>query len=229
MEFRNLKENIQIGDESAIGSPKFFKESRGSGYFIGEVFAIDKDLIPNARRDYFNPNPAAKQFEDSLHYFFNKELYDLYHYASKVRSAQRTVSNFQKKEEEYNEKAANAGFIDSEEKENAEKELNEERQKAVKAEKEIENRKKESEGNEIYQRVFAAIEDTYKRDSSQKKNEKKDPKKGKNQNKYLTQGLSKYKGKDQKLIAKIYGIIKNILPKDMADLVIQKIQEELSK
>lgn len=67
---RLRKENIQIGDESTIGYPKFYKETRGNGYFIGEIFAVDNDLIPNARRDYFNPNPTAKQFETVLHPFF---------------------------------------------------------------------------------------------------------------------------------------------------------------
>ena len=227
---RLRKENIQIGDESAIGSPRFFKETRGSGYFVGEVFAVDKGLIPNARRDYFNPNPATKQFEDALHLFFYQELYELYHYASKVRSAQKTVANFRKKEDEFNEKTENAGFIDSEEREAAQKELDEERERAAKAEREIANRKKDTEDNEIYRRVFTAIEETYKpAEPAQTGTGKKSEKADKKQNKYMTQNLSKFKSKDQKLIARIYGIIKNILPKDMADLVIKKIQEELSK
>ena len=46
---------------------------------------------------------------------------------------------------------------------------------------------------------------------------------------YLTQSLSKYGKKEQKLISKIYGIIRAILPHDMATVVINKIQEELSK
>lgn len=55
---RLRKENIQIGDENTMG--KFFKQERGNSYYIGEVFAVDNNLIPNARRDYFNPNPSAK-------------------------------------------------------------------------------------------------------------------------------------------------------------------------
>ena len=43
---RLRKENIQIGNETTLS--KFFKEARGSTYFIGEVMAIDKNLIPNA-------------------------------------------------------------------------------------------------------------------------------------------------------------------------------------
>lgn len=48
-------------------------------------------------------------------------------------------------------------------------------------------------------------------------------------NKYLTQSLSKYGKKEQKLISRIYAIIKSMLPKDMAEMVVKKIQEELSK
>ena len=47
--------------------------------------------------------------------------------------------------------------------------------------------------------------------------------------KYKSQNLSQYSKKEQKLIGKIYGIIRAILPHDMADVVINKIQEELSK
>lgn len=43
-------------------------------------------------------------------------------------------------------------------------------------------------------------------------------------NKYLTQSLSKYGRKEQKFIAKIYNIIKTILPKDLSDIVINKIK-----
>ena len=229
---RLRKENIQIGDESTIGYPKYFKEQRGNSYFIGEVFAVDNGLIPNARRDYFNQNPATKQFEKVLKPFFNSELYNLYHYASKVRSAQKTVSNFQKKEEEYKEKLNNAGFIDTEERETAQKELEEERAKSLKAQREIENRRKDADENEVLNRVFNEIEKTYKHSDSQEEptqKKKNGSGKGEKGNKYLTQSLSKYGKKEQKLIAKIYNIIKMILPKDYSEMVIKKIQEELSK
>ena len=224
---RLRKENIQIGDQDTLGYPKFYKEPRGNGYFVGELFAVDKKLIPNARRDYFNPTPAAKQFEDAVHDFFYSELYDLYHYASRVRSAQKTVASFQKKEEEFQEKLTNAGFIDAEERETAEKEIEEERAKVEKAQREISNRKKDAESNEIYERVFTAIETTYAPPEKEPKSTSGDATAKKS--KYMTQTLSQYPKKEQKLIARIYGIIKNMLPRDMADMVVKKIQEELSK
>lgn len=51
----------------------------------------------------------------------------------------------------------------------------------------------------------------------------------KNKPKLKSQNLTQYSKKEQKLIGKIYGIIRAILPHDMADVVINKIQEELSK
>ena len=47
--------------------------------------------------------------------------------------------------------------------------------------------------------------------------------------KFITQSLSQYNKREQKLISKIYMIINKILPKDTADLVISKIQEDLQK
>ncbi len=229
---RLRKENIQIGDENTLGYPRYFKESRGNGYFIGELFVLDNRLIPNARRDYFNPTPALKEFEDIVHNFFYSKLYELYHYASKVRSAQKTIASFIEKEREYQEKASESGFIDNKEKENVKKEIEQEREKVEKAKREIENRKKDAGSNEVYARVFAEIEKTYKSKEEPKKREEietEERESSEKNNKYLTQSLSKYGKKEQKLIARIYAIIKSILPKDMAEMVIKKIQEELSK
>lgn len=229
---RLRKENIQIGDENTLGYPRYFKESRGNGYFIGELFVLDNRLIPNARRDYFNLTPALKEFEDIVHSFFYLKLYELYHYASKVRSAQKTITSFIEKEREYQEKASESGFIDNKEKENIKKEIEQEREKVEKAKREIENRKKDTGSNEVYARVFAEIEKTYKSKEEPKKREERETEEresSEKNSKYLTQSLSKYGKREQKLIARIYAIIKSMLPKDMAEMVIKKIQEELSK
>jgi len=101
-----------------------------------------------------------------------------------------------------------------------------------KAKREIENRRKDAANNEVLGKVFAEIEKTYKsedvEDISKSKKEEKQGNTDKT-NKYLTQSLSKYGKKEQKLISRIYAIIKSMLPKDMAEMVVKKIQEELSK
>ena len=48
---RLRKDNIQIGNDDAL--QKLFKEDRGHHYFVGEVFAMARDLIPNSQRDYW--------------------------------------------------------------------------------------------------------------------------------------------------------------------------------
>lgn len=53
---RLRKGNILIGDSQTLNV--VFKDARFNGWSIGEIFAIDKLLVPNARRDNFEKNPA---------------------------------------------------------------------------------------------------------------------------------------------------------------------------
>lgn len=53
---RLRKGNILVGDHQTLNI--VFKDARFNGWSIGEIFAIDKLLIPNARRDNFEKNPA---------------------------------------------------------------------------------------------------------------------------------------------------------------------------
>ncbi len=53
---RLRKGNILIGDHQTLNI--VFKDARFNGWSVGEIFAIDKQLVPNARRDNFEKNPA---------------------------------------------------------------------------------------------------------------------------------------------------------------------------
>lgn len=53
---RLRKGNILVGDHQTLNI--VFKDARFNGWSIGEIFAIDKLLVPNARRDNFEKNPA---------------------------------------------------------------------------------------------------------------------------------------------------------------------------
>lgn len=53
---RLRKGNILIGDAQTLNS--VFKDSRFNGWSIGEIFAVDVNLIPNARRDNFEKNQS---------------------------------------------------------------------------------------------------------------------------------------------------------------------------
>lgn len=53
---RLKKGNILIGDSQTLNV--VFKYARFNGWSIGEIFAIDPRLVPNARSDNFEKNPA---------------------------------------------------------------------------------------------------------------------------------------------------------------------------
>lgn len=53
---RLRKGNILVGDHQTLNVA--FKDARFNGWSMGEIYATDKDLIPNARRDNFEKNQA---------------------------------------------------------------------------------------------------------------------------------------------------------------------------
>lgn len=53
---RIRKGNILIGDSQTLNTS--FKDARFNGWVIGELFVVDSQLIPNARRDNFEKNSA---------------------------------------------------------------------------------------------------------------------------------------------------------------------------
>lgn len=95
---RLRKGNIQIGNENTL--QKLFVEERGIHYFIGEVFAVDRNLIPNSQRDYFIENFALKIFENALTDYF-EELHKLYYRASELNSAVKSVKALETVEEKF--------------------------------------------------------------------------------------------------------------------------------
>ena len=56
--------NIQIGDESVFDH--LFHEDRFNRWCVGEVHILDPYIIPNGRRDYFEPGPHLRNLENRL-------------------------------------------------------------------------------------------------------------------------------------------------------------------
>lgn len=109
---RLRKENIQIGGEDSL--QKLFKEDRGNSYYIGEVFALHKGLIPNSQRDYFNENIFRAHFEYQLTKYFYQELHKIYHTGSALNSAFKKIEDQAKVEAEFNDKVFANKFVDTE-------------------------------------------------------------------------------------------------------------------
>ena len=56
--------NIQIGDESVF--EHLFPEERFNRWSVGEIHIVDSRIVPNGRRDYFEPGPHLRNLENRL-------------------------------------------------------------------------------------------------------------------------------------------------------------------
>lgn len=115
--FRLRKANIQIGEADCLSNhlrreTSLWKEDRGNNYFIGEIHALDEDLIPNSRRDYFNQDNACRLFETALAEAF-KDLDALYHGASVIRSETKKMADANKARKDFEEKEKSGTFFDA--------------------------------------------------------------------------------------------------------------------
>lgn len=106
--------NIQLGNDNAL--QHLFKEPRGNYYFIGEVFSVDKGLIPNSQRDYFNENEKRIEFEDSLRIYFYDDLHKLYYDANFIKNAFKRQEIYFSKYNEFTKKSLESSFINDEDK-----------------------------------------------------------------------------------------------------------------
>jgi Skp family chaperone for outer membrane proteins len=217
---RLRKDNIQIGDSRTL--IKLFKESRGNYYFFGEVFAVDKYLIPNARRDYFRENETLKEFENELRYLLHNELHQLYYYASQVRSATKKIEKLASFKKYFEEKATKSGFTNDKEKKRLESEFEKYKASAQKAEKELSKlSSKISTPEDPKSRIFKNITAEKKEVADLVKVE---PTNGKT--KYATDELSRLSSKDRKLVSKVFSVIDKVLTPDLAANLKEKIKQE---
>ncbi len=145
---RLRKGNIQIGEADAL--QKLFKEERGIHYFIGEVFAVSKDLIPNSQRDYFIENRTLRIFEKALADYFTN-LHKVYYQASAVNSALRVVENLNTAQENFSSQM----FVSKNHRDEAQEKLDALRIRAEASSRKIERQRREAEAKpeEILSRV----------------------------------------------------------------------------
>lgn len=219
---RLRKENIQIGGEDSL--QKLFKENRGNSYFVGEVFAVDKELIPNSQRDYFNENRARKDFEHELKKYFNEELQKVYYAGSDINSAYKKIDSFEKKETDFKVKEANSTFVNDAHREHELKSVQDSKKESEAAQIKIEKTK--SKADNLAQRVISHIETkrakSVAKSVSPKSKALESAKLSRQKDK-----LSKYSKKERNLISKIFRIISATADAETADKITKKIEEEL--
>ena len=80
--------NIQIGGEKALDT--LFREERFNRWCVGELHVVDERLLPNGRRDYFEPGPHMRQIENHLESIIQRLVHRCRN-ASSARNQQRKV------------------------------------------------------------------------------------------------------------------------------------------
>jgi len=102
--------NIQIGDESVFDH--LFSEARFNRWCTGEIHILDPRIIPNGRRDYFEPGAHLRNLENHLSAVCRR-LEQRVRVSSHGRNRQKNFRTFlEKMEESY--KLAISGYLAAE-------------------------------------------------------------------------------------------------------------------
>ncbi len=81
--------NIQVGGERVFDH--LFKEDRLNRWVVGEVHILDSRILPNGRRDYFEPGPHVRNLENHLGAIFRR-LSERCRSTSATRTRERRVA-----------------------------------------------------------------------------------------------------------------------------------------
>lgn len=228
---RLRKANIQIGNEDAL--QKLFKEDRGQHYFVGELFAVSRGLIPNSQRDYFNENAVCVWFEREVRRYFREALTKVYYECSNANSSFKKIDDYKKKVEEHQEKSERHDYVDAEHASQAEHGLKIAEENAKKAQAKIDKLKQipeNSEAGAVLTRVIDRIE-------KERKKEEKPASKAEippvspipvapTKTPRRTDRLSRCNKQERKLIGRIFSIIMKSTDEVTAESIIKNIEEE---
>lgn len=223
---RVRSENIQLGNDDALQN--LFKENRGNYYFVGEVFAASKNLIPNSQRDYFNENETRVLFEDLLREYFYDVLHKLYYEANRVKNDYKRQEEYLSKIAEYKKKEQEQGFVNEEERQKLQFDLDKAKKSAEDARKRL-DKLDDSDSVSPLSEVRKSIGKKFEADKLKAEAESAEvvvvednKKKG-----FITSNMSKLSRSERKLVGKILSIITDIAPKDIAEQIVDKIKEEM--
>lgn len=218
--------NIQLGNDATL--QPLFKENRGNYYFVGEVFAVSRKLIPNSQRDYFNENETRVLFEDLLREYFYDVLHKLYYEANRVKNDYKRQEEYLTKVAEYQKKEQEQGFVNEEERQKLQFDIDKARKSAEDARKrldKIDTSDDSSPLSEVRKNIGRKYDS--ERLKQQAESTKVNVEDSDKKNTFVTSSMSKLSRSERKLVGKILSIITDIAPKDIAEQIITKIKEEM--
>jgi len=215
--FRLRKTNIQIGNDDTL--QKLQKDRRFQFYFFGEVYALHPDLHPNARRDYFSESTICTEFEDELRKYFFNTIAPLCQDSSATNSSIKKIEGYNNLLFEYEKKEKETGFASKTEQETFMQDVESKKIEAEKATKTLEKlkTKENSPISKIIEKRTSTVNIEIKEPEITE-----EPKKST----FRTDKLSKLPKERRKFLGEIFEIINNVLTKDLAENLIQKIEEK---
>lgn len=219
--FRLRKANIQIGNEDTL--TKLHRDKRFQFYFFGEIYGLHQDLIPNARRDYFSETETYNDFENKLKSFFHTTIHKLCYTASDVNSAVKAINTYNELAEQF-EKKKEEGFVDKIEQRTFIENLEKKKEEAVKAQSKLEIIKTKSSETDTLTPITKIIERATSNHTLTVKNGVETEVETKPV--FRTDKLSRLNKEQRKFLGDVFIVIRNVLPKETAELLIQKIEEE---
>jgi molecular chaperone HtpG len=212
--FRLRSKNIQIGDETTLRE-LFIKDKRFQNYMFGEIYAFNSGLIRNSQGDNFvKETEEYKAFKSSLETFFANTIHTLCYAASTANSAVSKTIAFKETVEKF-EKKEKIGWTDNEERDSWLQKIEDKKKKADEATQKVEKLKLKTEETSPISKILERVTD---------EPVKVEPLSGKP--KFRTDKLSKLDKKERKFLGEIFSIINTILTSDLAENLIQKIEEK---
>lgn len=219
---RLRKANIQIGETDCLSNhPRrgvsLWKEDRGNNYFLGEIHALDEDLIPNSRRDYFNQDDACRRFESALAEAF-KGLHKLYHDVSMLRSETSKIQAATQARREFEVKDRAGEFLNSQDREEAKNEVEKLEAKGKAAQKRIEKIYDKANAGaigKVADEYMPEVLETYDNVDDKPFAPQTEPVKG-----YAKDNIQQ----DTMIVLKtVFDVLDNVLPPDQSELVREAI------
>jgi|GEM_PF-223464 len=245
---RLRKENIQIGESDTLRD-MFTREAskRGNGYFIGEIFATSRELIPNSQRAYFNENHVRVSFEHKLKDYFNNMLYYVYYDGSEVNASIKKIHSYVEKLTEFDKKKEEGGFLTTDEFEREQEALEAKKEIALEAKKKLEKkilggrsvltkqiieRRSEEINNLSVDCSIAILSANPTSKSKGSVNELTEPLEYKQKKRFLVDTMFPRSRRNERkfiseILEKIFAIIRKTTDKRTSENIIAKIKEEL--
>jgi len=221
---RVRKHNIQIGSERTLDP--LFSQDRFNRWFIGEIHLYDKNLIPNARRDDFEPNDTYFLFKERLEKHTKDVLSKIPALYSNINSAFLKIETSKSSLQDIENKLKN-GVNSEVERDNLFKKRDQIKSNIERGKKDIEKSKSKIEDKTLVKKIAETLAETVTLEK--KSNELENKIIDVEFNSHTAKALSSYSKEIRKVVYRIFEVVERELEATAAKKMQEAILDELCK